>query len=267
MIDLHSHILPGLDDGAESLEEAIEMARIAETEGIEKIVATPHLYRDNFKYENFNLIEEKRKELRETLIAKSIQVDILAGAEVHISHNLIDELTRHRRYLVLNQSSYMFVEFPSDHVFSGAKELFFDLMSNGITPIITHPERNSVFVRKPSLLYDLIQMGGLAQANSHSFSGIYGREAEEAALHFLELNLIHIIGSDSHNTRTLAPRLKKAVKRIETVRGEKVAKGLVWDNPKAVIENREIPLLLEPMKQEEKHKRSRLNIPFLRNKI
>lgn len=140
-------------------------------------------------------------------------------------------------------------------------------MSYGISPIIAHPARNSVFTRKPSLLYELIQIGGFGQANSHSFTGIYGRETEETVFYLLELNLIHIIGSDSHNTGTLAPRLKEAVKRIETVKGEKVVKGLGWDNPKAVIENIEIPFLPEPIRREEEHKRIRLKIPFFKNKI
>lgn len=266
MIDLHCHILPGLDDGAESLEEAVGMARIAEAEGIEKIVATPHLFRDNFEYEDLSIIEERRKELSNVLEINNIQVEILSGAEVHISHNLIEEIRKNRNYLVLNQGSYMFIEFPSDHVFSGIKELFFELMSEGITPIIAHPERNSVFARSPSLLYDFVQMGGLAQANSGSFSGIYGKEIEEAVFRLLELNLVHFIGSDGHNTRSRAPRLLEAVKRAEMVGWKEKAKTLVWDNPKAVIENREIPFLAEPVNPEEKEKKFRVKIPFFKKK-
>lgn len=262
MIDLHCHILPGLDDGAESLEEAVEMARIAEGEGIEKIAATPHLFRDNFVHEDLSIIKERRRELSKALEVNTIQMEILGGAEVHISHNLIDEIRKNRSYLVLNQSSYMFVEFPSEHVFSGVKELFFELMSEGIMPIIAHPERNSVFARNPSFLYELVQMGALTQANSGSFSGIYGSEAEEVVFRFLELNLIHFIGSDGHNRRFLAPRLSEAVKRAEIVLGKKEAKALVADNPKAVLEDREIPYLPEPVNPNEIQKRFKVKIPF-----
>jgi protein-tyrosine phosphatase len=157
MIDLHSHILPGLDDGAQSMEESLEMAKIAERDGVEKIVATPHLFRGNFIYEDLGIIgnfiyedlgiiEIKRSELSQVLKENNIHVEILAGAEVHVSHNLIDEIRKNRENLVLNQSSYMVVEFPSDLIFSGAKNLFFELMSEGIIPIIAHPERNSVFI-------------------------------------------------------------------------------------------------------------------------
>ena len=265
MIDLHCHLLPDLDDGARSLDEAVEMARIAERDGVEKIATTPHLFSDNFVYEDLSIIEEKRKKLTEILKLNKIQVELFPGAEVHISHNLIDEIRKNRSYLVLNQGSYMIVEFPPDHVFSGVKELFFELMSEGITPIIAHPERNSVFVSRPAFLCKLIQMGALAQANSGSFSGVYGREVEEAVFRFLELNLIHFIGSDGHNIGSLAPRLSEAVKRAEIVVGdEKRARALVLDNPQAVIENREIPFFAEPINPEEK--KFKLKIPFFKNK-
>jgi len=266
MIDLHCHILPGLDDGAQNLEEAVEMAGIAERDGIEKIVATPHFFRNNFVHEDSGIIEERCRELSRALEAKNIKVEILGGAEVHISHNLIDEIRKNRSYLVLNRSSYMFVEFPSDHVFSGVKELFFELMSEGIMPIIAHPERNSVFARNPSFLYELVQMGALTQANSGSFSGIYGREAEEAVFSFLELNLIHFIGSDGHNARSLAPRLSEAVERAGMVIGEDRARALVKDNPRAVLEDREIPYLPEAINPGEREKRLRVRIPFWRRK-
>jgi len=263
MIDLHCHILPGLDDGAENLEEAVEMAGIAERDGIEKIVATPHFFRNNFVHEDLGIIEERCRELSSALEAKNIKVEILSVAEVLISHNLIDEIRKNRSYLVLNQSSYMFVEFPSEHVFSGVKELFFELMSEGIMPIIAHPERNSVFARNPSFLYELVQMGVLTQANSGSFSGIYGSKAEEAVFRFLELNLIHFIGSDGHNRRSLVPRLSEAVKRAEIVLGKKEAKALVKDNPKAVLEDREIPYLPEVLNPAERERKFKFKIPSI----
>ena len=179
MIDIHSHILYGLDDGAQTMEQSIEMAKIAEKDGIDKIIATPHLFRGNFLFDNFERIEQKRDELSRALEKNKINVEIFAGAEVHISHNLIDEIRRNREYLVLNNGSYILVEFPTDHIFSGVKNLFFDLMSEDITPIIAHPERNSVFRSNPELLYELIHMGGFTQANQGSLFGHY-------------LSLIHI---------------------------------------------------------------------------
>jgi len=261
MIDLHSHILPGLDDGARNTGESLEMARIAERDGVEKIVATPHLFRGNFIHEDLSIIEKKRSELSQALKENNIRVEILAGAEVHISHNLIDKIRENRENLVLGESSYMFVEFPSDLVFSGAKNLFFELMSEGINPIIAHPERNSVFIHNPSLLYELIQMGGLSQANSGSFSGLYGRRVEEAVLHFLKLNLIHFIASDSHNTHSVVSRLSEAVKVARMIIGEEETRALVKDNPQAVLDDKDIPYLPEPINPKEKEKSFKINIP------
>jgi len=266
MVDLHCHILPGLDDGAKNLEEAVEMAKIAEDEGIERIVATPHLFRGDFRHQDLGVIEKKRKELDRVLEANNLQVELLNGAEVHIAHNLMEEIRKNRDLLVINRSSYMFVEFPSRHVFSGVKELFFELMSEGITPVIAHPERNSVFVRNPAFLYELVRMGSLSQANSGSLSGMYGRDAEQAVFRFLGMNLIHFIASDGHNTKALAPRLSEARERAEKIIGKEGAMALVKDNPGAVLEDKGIPYLPEPVSLSKKERKLPLKIPLFRRK-
>jgi protein-tyrosine phosphatase len=261
MIDLHCHILPGLDDGAKSFEEALEMARIAEKDGIEIIVATPHMFREGYVYDDFKEIEDQITKLNHVLRENTVNVKILKGAEVHISHNLIEEIQKNRENLVLNESSYMFVEFPSDHVFRDVKNLFFELMGEGITPIITHPERNSVFSHNTSLLFELTQMGGLIQVNSGSFLGFYGSRAREAVHYFLELNLIHFIASDGHNTKAIAPRLSGAVREVSSRVGEEKANVLVKDNPLAVLEDRELPDFFDPIDPREKEKSLKIKLP------
>lgn len=243
------------------MEESLEMAKIAERDGVEKIVATPHLFRGDFINEDLSIIESKRSELSQALKENNVHAEILAGAEVHISHNLIDEIRKNRENLVLNQSSYMLVEFPSDIVFSGAKNLFFELMNEGIIPIITHPERNSVFIYNPFLLYELIQMGALSQANSGSFLGLYERRVEETVLHFLEFNFIHFIASDCHNTHSVVSRLSEAMKRARMIVGEEKARALVKDNPQAVLDDKELVFLSEPINPKEKEKTFKINIP------
>lgn len=267
MIDLHCHILPGLDDGANTLYEAVEMARMAEEDGIRKIVATPHLFRGEFTPKDLGLIEEKKQEFVKALEKMNINIEVFTGAEVHISHNLIDKIKKNRGFLVINQSSYMFVEFPSEHVFSGVKDLFFNLMSEGITPVITHPERNSIFIRNPSLLYELVQMGAFCQANSGSFMGLYGIRSQQAVYKFLELGLVHFIASDCHNTRSIIPKLSEAVVRASEVVGEANAAALVMDNPQAVLDNQEIPYFPAPVSPGEKEKSLKIKIPsFFRRK-
>jgi protein-tyrosine phosphatase len=252
-----------LDDGAKSLDEAAEMAKMAERDGIKTIVATPHLFRGDFTPEDLGIIEKKIKELRYVLEKNNIGVEIIKGAEVHIAHNLIEEIRKNRDYLVLNGSSYMFLEFPSGHVFSGVKELLFELMTEGFKPIIAHPERNYVFMRSPDLLYELVQMGALTQANSGSFTGLYGRRVEEAAFHFLELCFTHFMGSDCHNPRPPHHWFSDAVKVVAERVGHETAHALVNDNPHAILNDDDLSYLPHPVNPAEKERSFKVKIPRL----
>jgi protein-tyrosine phosphatase len=266
MIDIHSHILPGLDDGAQTIDESIEMARIAAEDGIKKIVGTPHLFRGNFKNGNFEVIDKKKRELKEALKQNKIDIEIYSGAEVHISHNLIEEIKSNKQCLVINQSSYMLTEFPSSHIFSGVKTLFFDLMSEGITPIITHPERNAVFMENPALLYELIEMGALTQVNSGSFVGVYGKRTADIVTRFLDWNFVHFVGSDSHNTRSMSPVLSDALIRIKERKGQDLASVLVFDNPQAVLDDRDLVHKPNPINPKERGKSLKVKIPIFKKR-
>ncbi|MBN1225225.1 MAG: hypothetical protein JXB23_18390, partial [Candidatus Aminicenantes bacterium] len=246
MIDLHSHILFGLDDGAKNLEESVKMAQVAAKDGIEKIVGTPHLFRGNFVQKELSVIRQKKEELGQRLEDIGVDIELYTGAEVHISHDLMNEIRENREHLVIHNSSYMLIEFPSTHIFSGIKHLFFELMSEEIIPIIAHPERNSVFRENPALLYDLIEIGALAQANSGSFVGLYGRKTMEAVSQFLSWNFIHFIGSDAHSSRSLSPKLADAFFKVGEMIGEERAFALVWDNPQAVLRDEDIPYRYDP---------------------
>lgn len=261
MVDLHCHILPGVDDGAESLEEALAMARMAQGDGIKTIVATPHLFREGVDSRSLGLIEEKFRELRTAIEENGVEVELLPGAEVHISHNLIGEIRNSRKNLVLNGGSYLFVEFPAEHIFPGVRQLFFDLMSEGVTPIIAHPERNRVFAEHPELLFELIQMGARGQVNSGSLLGLYGPSAEEAATRFLGWNMVHFIASDGHNTRSIPPKLREAAARAEAVVGRERARAFVVENPEAVIKDDEIPVLPDPVDPRKRKKTFALKLP------
>lgn len=261
MIDLHSHILPGIDDGAQNMEEALEMARIAEQDGVKKIVSTPHVFRYPFNHRDLSVIEKKRKELTWVLKENGIHVDVLSGAEVHICHDLMDKIKRNREILVINQGSYMLVEFPPHNVFSGVIQLFFDLLNERITPIISHPERNLIFMRSPEVLFKLIQMGGLCQANSGSFLGYYGRKAMNAVYYFLDLDFIHFVASDCHKPHSEETSLSEAALRIQDAGGEEKARALFIQNPLAVLSNREIPYIPEPINPQKEERSLKVKVP------
>ena len=263
MIDLHCHILHGLDDGAKSIEEATEMARMAERDGIDKIVATPHLFRGDFIPDDLSIIEKRVESLRHSLAENRINVEVIKGAEVHITHTLIDMIRKNRPHLVLGSSSYILLEFPAGHVFPGVKELFFNLFSEGVRPIIAHPERNYVFMESADLLYGLVEMGALTQANSGSFTGLYGRRVKEAAFRFLGLNLTHFIASDAHNPRPSAMWLSQAVKNIEEKLGDRSLYALVNDNPHAILEDRELTDIPHPIDPKGMERSFRIKIPRL----
>lgn len=249
------------------METALEMAQMAVDDGITKMIATPHLFRGGYPEGGIDGIKKAREKFIRALEKNSIPLEILPGAEVHISHNLVNEIKNHRRSLVLNKSRYMFIEFPSEHVFSGVKDLIFKLKTMGIVPIIAHPERNSVLRHNPEYLYDLLHMGVLTQVNQGSFSGVYGSRVQEAVFRFLELGYVHFLATDCHNTWVIQPKLSGAVRNAEKVIGEKNARALVEDNPLAVVEDKEIPYIPEPKKAEKKKKSLKIRLPsFIKGK-
>ena len=269
MIDIHSHILPGLDDGAQTIEDSLAMARVAVRDGITTIIATPHLFRGVSHWSDFSLLDVKREELQHALDSEGLPLTILGGVEVRFSHNLLDEIRSHRQNMVLNRSAYMFIEFPFDYVYGGVKDVFFQVMSEGIIPIITHPERCTSFSSHPELLYELLEMGALVQANAGSFDGHYGRTAREAVYLFLGMNFIHFIATDAHDPKSRPPLLSPAVKNAGEMVGTEAARALVQDNPAAVIEDRPLPYQPDPIRPESSKpaKQFKLTIPsFFKSK-
>lgn len=261
MIDLHSHILPGIDDGAGSINSSLRMAAAAVKAGITKMVATPHIFRENISTKDIENISDIRENFIKTLAQQKIPLQIFSGVEVHISHDLMGEIKKNRDSLVINGGSYILLEFPYDHVYSGVKELFFDLMSEGLFPVIAHPERNLTFKKNPRLLYELVSMGGYSQANSSSFLGLYGENVRDAALTYLKLGLVHFLGSDCHNSRMTLPHYSSAVKRIAGEIGAEGAEKLVKDNPQSVLDDAQIPFRPEPKDPQDTKRTLKLKIP------
>jgi protein-tyrosine phosphatase len=261
MIDLHCHILPGLDDGSPSLDVSLAMARRASQDGITDIVATPHLFRGESRLPDFGLISKKKSELQSALEKEGIPLTIHGGVEARFSHNILEEIKKHRPHLVLAGSSYMFVEFPFEYVYPGVKEVFFQVMNEGIVPIIAHPERITDFMHHPEMLYDLVEMGALVQANAGSFSGRSGGEVRQAAIRFLNLNLIHFIATDAHDLEHRPPVLSDAARTVADIVGAEAATSFVQDNPRAVLDDAPPPYQPDPINPRaapEKHMRFRI---------
>jgi protein-tyrosine phosphatase len=248
MIDLHTHLLPDWDDGAKDWEETLAMVRAAEKDGITKIGLTPHLYRLTKYGDDLGLFERRMKDFR--LWANRMPIAFFQGAEVYINDQIVENIKKNN--LTVNNSSYVFVEFPFDSVMEGVRNLFYRILLEGHIPIISHPERNIVFARRPGLLFDLIRIGALAQVTAKSILGGFGSEARQTAEVFLKHNLVHLIASDAHDSDHRLPLLKRAVEKAMKIVNEEKALGMVTEIPQAILDNQVIPDYGEPLNPQTK---------------
>ncbi len=237
MIDLHCHILPGVDDGAQSLSDSINMARQAVEQGIHTIVATPH-HRNN-SYENpKQVILERVEELNRLLLEEKIDVKILPGQEVRV-HGEMVEGYRVGEILPVNHTPYVLVEFPSNHVPRYTEKLFYDLQMTGLIPVIVHPERNQEIIERSEILYQLVKKGALTQVTAASISGGFGKKIKNFSMQLVEANLTHFIASDAHNITSRSFKMTDAYDVIE----KKVGMDMVYmfeENAALVIEGKTI---------------------------
>ncbi|MGG4491334.1 tyrosine-protein phosphatase [Metabacillus idriensis] len=205
MIDIHSHILPGVDDGAATNEEAIQIAKAAVKEGITTIIATPH--HQNGKYINSKLsILENVEALNTLLRNEHIPLTILPGQETRIHGDLMNELETDV-ILPLNNTNYVFIELPSGQVPRYTEQMLFDIQLKGLTPVIVHPERNSEIIENPDLLYKLVSKGALTQITSSSLTGHFGKNIKKFTLQLVEAQLTHFLASDVHSLKNRPFRL------------------------------------------------------------
>ncbi|MCA0991370.1 tyrosine-protein phosphatase [Guptibacillus hwajinpoensis] len=237
MIDIHCHILPGIDDGAKDLNDSLEMARQAQSQGITRIVASPHHKNGTFD-NNFQDIVTEVNRLNKELTREGIDIEILPGQEVRIYGEMEEDLDVD--LLTVNNSGvYMLIEFPSSHLPRYANKLLFDLQLKGIVPIIVHPERNREIMEDPSKLYRLIKEGSLSQVTASSVTGRMGKKIKKFSLDLLSHNLAHFVASDSHNTTTRPFDLRDAYDVVEKELGMS-KRYEVQENPEEMIKGKMI---------------------------
>lgn len=208
MMDIHCHILPLIDDGSDSIETSIEMLKIANREGIEKIIATPHYYKGVFE-SDINQINALTSNLNEISRNLNLNIQVLKGQEVFLTRDLLS-LYKNGRILTLNSSKYMLVELPFDIFPKYALDIIYELRIIGIIPIIAHPERYSYVIEKPSTINDFIDEGCLFQINSSSITGDFGREIQRTSQILISHNICHFIASDAHSNKKRIPSLQKS---------------------------------------------------------
>ncbi|MFK9094239.1 tyrosine-protein phosphatase [Bacillus salipaludis] len=249
MIDIHCHILPGIDDGAKNMDESLTMAREAVKEGIHSIIATPHL---NNQYDNRRLsILEKVEELNQSLQEANIDLKVLPGQEPRIFGEILNDF-ENGDIQTLNDSQYLFIEFPSSHVPRYTEKLLFDIQVKGLTPIIVHPERNAELMERPEVLYNLVEKGALTQVTASSLCGYFGKKIKNFSIQLIEANQTHFIASDAHNVVNRTFKMEEAFDFLDLKFGTDYV-YLFKENAELLIEKkniiREMPVQIKKKKK------------------
>jgi protein-tyrosine phosphatase len=240
VIDLHTHILPGVDDGASTVGDAVALARMASDDGVSTIVATPH--RGPWAYREDRADAERRlEEVRLACQHAGIDVDLLLGGEVFIAPNLAEQV-REGLALTINGGRYLLVEWAYDHYPAYSEQAIFDLRLRGIVPIVAHAERYRFVRRDPTYLATLIERGVLVQITASSLLGEFGLAIQKLAETLLVDGLAQVIASDSHGVSRRPPVLSKARDRAAELVGEARARALVVDVPRQIVDDVAIDL-------------------------
>lgn len=198
LIDLHCHILPGIDDGSSSLDDSLQLARDAVADGIRYILATPH-HMDRHYVNHATEVRVAVKNFQSELDKKNIPLTIFPGQEIHLTGKLMDNIDD---LLGIDTSrNYILLELPHEMIPSYLDEIIFELSCEGITPVIAHPERNAQIIAEPKRLYDLAEQGVLAQVTATSLVGTFGKQVQQTAKEFVKCGLVQVVASDAHTLK------------------------------------------------------------------
>lgn len=244
MIDIHHHCLPGIDDGPGEWDEAVEMCRIAADEGIETIVATPHVLRGRWPTPEREDLESRIETLRARTNGKP---RLLLGSEYFFGHDMPEVLQSGRPIVPLAGSRYVLVELAANAIPPLIEQPLYRVQLDGWVPIIAHPERNRILQAHPELIVRWIEHGARMQVTLGSLTGEFGPEAQRAAEQWIRRGLVHFVATDAHNTKRRPPRIQSGLSTLRELAGEGVADALAVRNPRAVVENRALEYEPEPI--------------------
>jgi protein-tyrosine phosphatase len=236
MVDLHCHILPGLDDGPDTMEESLEMAETAIADGITHVVATPHSS-DRYWFD-FTHVRQLRDDLQARI---DNRLRIATGCDFHLNPENLASLRKQPRQYCINQHDYLLLEFNENSIPPAMDRTLHEIQLSGVRPIITHPERNAILRAHPERLREWVKRGCFAQVTGGALTGGFGLTAQEIALQWIREGVIHIVASDAHNNRNRALRLRPAYAVVAEQFGVEKARALFVENPRAAFEGRDLP--------------------------
>jgi protein-tyrosine phosphatase len=246
MIDIHHHLLPGVDDGSKDFDNSVAMAKIAVEDGITHVACSPHANGQyNYDRERYEGIAEA---LRQRLAQEGVPLTVGLGCDFHMSYdNVQAALADHKPYSI-NGKGYVLVELPDYGVPRGLTETFYNMQVAGMTPILTHPERNPTLQADTSRLVSWLRGGLLIQVTAGSVEGKMGKAAEKMAHQLLANRWVHFLATDAHNTSSRPPRMSGARKIVEKKYGKDYAHALCVENPMAAYTGGTMPPQVEPLK-------------------
>src|ERR1700741_1556182 len=252
MVDLHCHILPGVDDGAHTIEDSLAMAEDAIQDGITCVVATPHASTEyRFDYKKVRAV---RDELQSRLDGR---LTIATGCDFFLNPENFQELKKDSAPFCINQKDYLLVEFNEFSIPPAMDQTLHELHLMGLRPIITHPERNGILRSQPERLQGWVRLGCYAQVTAGSLSGVFGPGAQADSWTWIDQGLVHFVFSDGHNTARRPGKMRVSGDGIANERGKELAEALLVENPGAAFEGRALPYVPEVVADVERRKKKR----------
>jgi protein-tyrosine phosphatase len=230
LIDIHSHVLYGLDDGARTIEDSVAMVRMAAEHGTTDLVATPHA-NPNYRFDP-QMVQQR---LAEVSAASGHVLRLHSGCDFHLSYDNISDAIANPRKYTINQQRYLMVEFSDLLIFNNTTEIFSRLQDAGMTPVITHPERNGLLRQRVDQIAEWVTAGACVQITAQSLLGEFGRQAADFSRTLFDRRLVHFLASDAHDCEHRPPRLDLARAWVEDHYTEELAEALCVINPKATL--------------------------------
>jgi protein-tyrosine phosphatase len=252
MVDLHCHLLPGLDDGAKTIEDSLAMAEDAIADGITHVVGTPHASAAHAF--DFAKVRGAQEQLSKRLAGRLI---LATGCDFHLNPENLVAIRKDPGPYCINQKDCLLVEFNDFSIPPSMDQTLHELQLAGLRPIITHPERNGILRAQPERLFRWIGLGCYAQVTAGALDGVFGPGPKEDAWRWISQGLVHFIASDAHNTARRPLRLKFAYELVAEQFGEEKARALLVENPLAAFEGEPLPHVPEVSAELKPRKRKR----------
>jgi protein-tyrosine phosphatase len=238
-VDIHCHLLPGLDDGAATLDDALAMAEIAVAEGIQTIIATPHQLGSHAKNSGES-IRAATVRFQQILDERRVPLHVVPGADVRIEPDLLRKIRTGEVLTLADRHRHVLLELPHD-VYVPLDRLLADLNKAGLVGILSHPERNRGILRQPNILRPLVQNGCLLQVTAGSLTGVFGPQIQRLSESLIEQGLVHFVASDAHATKARLPVLGAAFERVRQLAGSEAALDIFCRHPASVADGQSVP--------------------------